>query len=335
MVNNKLVFDRIPASPPKIQPLENSSRRPLWSVMISAYNCIAYLERAIRSVLVQDPGAADMQIEVVDDCSTDGDLAALVQQVGQGRVGYYRQEINCGSLRNFETCINRSKGIYVHILHGDDLVKPGYYQEIKMLFDTYPQAGASFTNNNFINKTDVNLFIKETLAHKPQILENFLLKIAKWQLLEPAAITVKRSVYEHLGGFYAVHYGEDWEMWTRIAANYPVAYSPKCLASYRVLDEANITQKSYLTSQNVRDMSKVIDIIQTYLPPNQRKKLKQTALKRYSVYFAQVANTLYPAQKAAAFMQAKEAWHMHKNVKALYYIVKLYFKKFIGYKGKL
>ncbi|MGI4729859.1 MAG: hypothetical protein ACRYGB_14890, partial [Janthinobacterium lividum] len=248
---------------------------------------------------------------------------------------YFRQEQNSGSLRNFETCLNRAKGQWIHLLHGDDRIENGYYQEIESLFSKHPEAGAAFTNNKFISRAGESLFVKKQLLKEPGILKDFLLKIAQWQLLEPAAITVKRSVYEELGSFYAVHYGEDWEMWTRIAAHYPVAYSPKCLASYRVVDDANITQQSYLTSQNVRDMIKVIDIIQTYLPPEKRKKLKKIALKRYSVYFSQVANNLYPTQKAAAFIQAKEAWNMHQNLTVLYYIVKLYFRKFISYKGKL
>ncbi|MGI4803636.1 MAG: glycosyltransferase family 2 protein [Janthinobacterium lividum] len=326
---------RIPNVPPIILPVANTADRPLWSVMIPAYNCISFLGDTLKSVLVQDRGEAVMQIAVVDDCSTDGDVAALVEAIGKGRIQYFRQEQNSGSLRNFETCLNRAKGQWIHLLHGDDRIEKGYYQEIESLFAKHPEAGAAFTNNRFISRAGESLFVKKQLLKEPGILKDFLLKIAQWQLLEPAAITVKRSVYEELGSFYAVHYGEDWEMWTRIAAHYPVAYSPKCLASYRVVDDANITQQSYLTSQNVRDMIKVIDIIQTYLPPEKRKKLKKIALKRYSVYFSQVANNLYPTQKAAAFIQAKEAWNMHQNLTVLYYIVKLYFRKFISYKGKL
>jgi hypothetical protein len=47
-------------------------------------------------------------------------------------------------------------------------------------------------------------------------------------LLQPPAIVVKHY-YETLGGFFAVHFGEDWEMWTRIASKFPT-YSPKYLA---------------------------------------------------------------------------------------------------------
>lgn len=196
------MFDRIPVKPPIILPLKiTENERPLLSVMVPAYNCLAYLADTIKSVLAQDWGEEKMQIEVVDDCSTDGDVAALVKAIGNGRVKYYRQEINCGSLRNFETCINRANGHWVHLLHGDDCVKPGFYNEIKSLFLTYNQAGAVFTNNNYIDEAGNVFSVRAELLNKPGIINNFLLKIAQWPRLEPAAIVVKRAVYEQLGIF--------------------------------------------------------------------------------------------------------------------------------------
>src|SRR5277367_1859957 len=109
--------NRIPGEPPEILPVPDHIKRPLWSVMIPVYNCSQYLTNNILSVLAQDPGAERMQIEVVDDCSTDTDVESLVQEIGKGRVKYFRQHENVGSLRNFETCINRATGRYIHLLH--------------------------------------------------------------------------------------------------------------------------------------------------------------------------------------------------------------------------
>src|SRR5882762_9895331 len=117
---------RIPTSPPVITPVSPADVHPLWSVLIPTYNCIEWLRQTLEGVLVQDPGPEKMQIEVVDDYSTDGDVGALVQEIGKGRIGFFRQEKNRGSLRNFETCLNRSKGYLVHLLHGDDLVLKGF-----------------------------------------------------------------------------------------------------------------------------------------------------------------------------------------------------------------
>src|SRR3712207_3896442 len=102
-------MERIPSSPPQILPVSIADT-PLWSVMIPVYNCSAFLEECLKSVLVQQLPENDMQIEVIDDASTDADVEALVKQIGKGRVKYFRQKENLGSLRNFETCINRAAG---------------------------------------------------------------------------------------------------------------------------------------------------------------------------------------------------------------------------------
>ena len=57
-------------SPPSIAPVPEGVHRPKWSVMIPTFNCANYLRQTLESVLAQDPGPEQMQIEVVDDCST-------------------------------------------------------------------------------------------------------------------------------------------------------------------------------------------------------------------------------------------------------------------------
>jgi glycosyltransferase involved in cell wall biosynthesis len=118
--------------------------RPLWSVMIPTFNCGDTLRAALGSVLGQDAGAGRMQIEVVDDCSTRDDPEALVAEMGRGRVGFYRQPRNVGHVRNFNTCLRRSRGRLVHLLHGDDCVRDGFYEVMERGFRRRPDAGAAF-----------------------------------------------------------------------------------------------------------------------------------------------------------------------------------------------
>ncbi|MDB5114877.1 MAG: glycosyl transferase family 2 [Mucilaginibacter sp.] len=328
------MLERTPKSSPKIEPLAITANRPLWSVMIPSYNCIDYLRKTIQSVLQQAPPAEEMQIEVIDDFSTDGDVEALVNELGNKRVGFFRQPQNVGSLRNFETCINRARGTYVHILHGDDLVRPGFYQEIGELFKKFPDVGAAFTGCSDIDENDKRLWDSKRILPEPGIINNWLLQIAEGQLLQTPCIVVKRSVYEHLGSFFAVHYGEDWEMWTRIAAHYPVAYSPKPLAFYRV-HSSNITSNSFVSGQNIRDISTVIDIIQDYLPKEQRKEFKKRARRKYAIYIAIQSHHLYHTNHPkAALLQATKAFKMHRSRRTFYPFFKILIKVTIGYKSK-
>ena len=75
--------------PPRIAPLPETGFRTRWSVMIPTYNRTTFLERTLESVLSQDPGPEEMQIEVVDDASTLDDPESLVRRVGGGRVSFF------------------------------------------------------------------------------------------------------------------------------------------------------------------------------------------------------------------------------------------------------
>ncbi|WP_373055891.1 glycosyltransferase family 2 protein [Zunongwangia sp. H14] len=299
-------MQRIPASPPYIAPIKDQYPRPLWSVMIPVYNCSNYLPEAIESVLKQDMGKALMQIEVVDDCSTDANVEELVRKLGKGRVKYYKQEVNVGSLRNFETCINQARGKYVHLLHGDDRVKIGYYASLTKLFDKFPEAGAAFcawehidSEGNFSHQSRIE-------AKEPCVLENWLHKLAEFPRLQYVAITVKREVYEKLGSFYLVHYGEDWEMWARIAKHYPTAYIPEFLAEYRE-HKNSITWRSYQSGQNIKDIAKVTAAIISYLPKKDQKKMLKIANRNY-VYW--ILNETF------------SAWFISKNKTVVYNQIK-------------
>jgi glycosyltransferase involved in cell wall biosynthesis len=72
--------------------------------MIPTYNCAHYLRETLASVLAQDLGPEKMQIEVVDDCSTLDNPAAVVKELGRGRVEFYRQPKNQGYIRSKHAC---------------------------------------------------------------------------------------------------------------------------------------------------------------------------------------------------------------------------------------
>jgi len=91
-------------SPPSISSVSLGLNRPKWSVMIPTFNCANYLRQTLESVLEQDPGPDQMQIEVVDDCSTKDDPESVVREVGRGRVLFYRKTQNEGAAANFNTC---------------------------------------------------------------------------------------------------------------------------------------------------------------------------------------------------------------------------------------
>ncbi|NJL21215.1 MAG: glycosyltransferase [Leptolyngbyaceae cyanobacterium SM1_3_5] len=248
--------------------------RPLWSVMIPTYNCADYLRQTLTSVLAQDPGADVMQIQVVDDHSTLDDPEAVVKELGQGRVEFYRQPHNKGYIRNFETCLQRSHGHLVHLLHGDDYVLDGFYQHLQQAFEQHPEIGAAFCRHWYVNESGEVEAPSPLELPEGGILPEWLERIASGQRLTTPSIAVRRLVYEQLGGFDRrfVCAGEDWEMWVRIAAHYPVWFEPEPLAAYRVTRAGSLTAGAARNHRLVQDMRKATEIIESYLSNHLAKR---------------------------------------------------------------
>jgi glycosyltransferase involved in cell wall biosynthesis len=294
--------------------------------MIPTYNSTAYLKETLISVLAQDIGAENMQIEVVDDASTDEDVEALVALIGGGRVQYFRQAENVGSLRNFETCLNRSRGQFIHLLHGDDRVTVGFYEKMTDMFKQYPEAGAVFSHYAFIDQAGRR-------THTPPfkieagILKNWLVRIAEFQRIQYACIAVRREVYEKIGSFYGTNYGEDWEMWVRIARFYPVAHIPEILAEYRGHANSISAEKARL-GHLVSDLKQVMTRIQAHLPIEERKRISKLSGK----YYAQLSiGTIYQALQETddwllAQQQITQSLKLSKHPSVYYHILKFYIK---------
>lgn len=272
-----------------VKPINPFQERPVWSVIIPHYNRDEYLLQALESVLEQDQGAAKMEIWVVDDCSSLGNPETIVKKNGKGRVNFFRQQENVGQLKNFETCLNLSKGMLIHLLHCDDFVHPGFYEKLEKPLISDKTIGAAFTRHNSVDKENKVLITSEEIIPQPGILENFMLSIAKGQMIQTPSIVVKREVYEKLGGFNKNLKGaEDWEMWVRIACKYRYYYHPEILASYR-LHSASNTGNSFKKGLFIDDALACMKIYFTYLPVEsslQKKIFKRAKLNllKYAFY---------------------------------------------------
>ncbi|MBE9178459.1 glycosyltransferase [Oculatella sp. LEGE 06141] len=266
--------------------------RPLWSVMIPTYNCATYLRETLASVLAQAPEPDVMQIEVVDDHSTQDDPEAVVAEVGQGRVAFYRQPENLGHVRNFETCLQRSRGHLIHLLHGDDCVRSGFYDKLQSAFATHPEIGAAFCRHILMDERGHWQDFSRLEQSKSGILDQWLDRIAITQRLQTPSMVVRREVYERLGGFdRRLTWTEDWEMWVRIAAQYPVWFEVEPLAAYRMHSASN-TGNAVRTGENIRDVCRAIDLFQPYLPEPQANRLANQAREHWALYALTVARQM-------------------------------------------
>jgi hypothetical protein len=265
---------------PKIMPIPEASTRPLWSIMITAYNRTEYLEQAILSVLAQGFSADVMHVEVVDDCSTEGNIAELVRQVGQGRVNYYCQPVNVGIYANWNTCIQRSQGQWVHILSDDDAVMPGFYHAYQQALEQ--QGGmVAIAPSVYVDECDRWTGTTEALQPHSGLLENALWQLSTRNPIRTPGIVVARRAYEQVGGFTTdLVFTPDWEMWARLAANFPVAYLNRPYSLFR-MHSGSETNRLVLTAASITDTLAASKIIQAHFAEPQEQHQVQVAVNHW------------------------------------------------------
>lgn len=251
--------------------------------MMPTYNRTAHLERTLSSVLSQDPGAEEMQIEVVDNASIADDPEPLVRRIGGDRVSFVRQPRNIGAYPNFNSCIERSRGEWVHILHSDDVVFSGFYARLKTALEGRDEVGAAFCRDATIDENERLLWTSELDSPTAGILPGFIEKIGVSQRIVCAAIVVRRSVYEKLGGFRTdLSYTADWEMWIRVAAQFPIWYEPEILAAWR-LHSQSTTAAFMRSGENVADTRRCIEVSRSVLHPDCADTISQKARESLSL----------------------------------------------------
>jgi glycosyltransferase involved in cell wall biosynthesis len=286
--------------------------------MIPTYHCARFLRQTLESVLSQDPGPQLMQIEVVDDRSTLDDPGAVVAEVGRGRVGFYRQPQNVGHTKNFETCLKRARGRVVHLLHGDDHVLDGFYHKLQEAFEAQPEIGAAFCRQIFMDAAGHCLDYSPLEQPESGILVNGLERLAQEQRIMTPSIVVRRDVYEKLGGFDSrLICTEDWEMWVRIAAQYPVWYETEPLAAYRMHSASN-TGRHVRSGDDIRYTRMAIEMFKSYLPKEKANKLSKQARETYAFSALDMAYSLFLKRDLSAmFAQTREALHLSHSRKVI------------------
>ena len=270
---------------PRIAGLERSDdgSRPFWSVMIPTYNpSEKYLSAALKSVLEQDEGADQMQIEVLDDGSPAGAPSRMVEEVAGGRIEVIAEPRNLGLAGIWNRCIERARGKWVHILHQDDLVYPGFYVAMREAIGKNPEIGAAFCRHSFCDEEGRWRATSEVESETVDVLPNFVEALVSKPRVQCASIVVQRSVYESLGGFRPeLRHALDWEMWLRIADVFPIAYEPRVLAAWRQHDGAT-TSRQMRSGENIRDIAKAIGIWEKELRNHDGHRLGALARRRFA-----------------------------------------------------
>lgn len=222
---------------------------PLVTVVMPVHNGKAYIGAAIDSVLGQT--LSNLECVVVDDGSTDGTPEVLR--------GY--QDPRLKLLRN-EECIgvsaSRNRGLaaaaapYVAFLDADDVAYPNRLETQLEYLELHPDIVVVGCHLDYIDSSGAPLFSERPCQRpcEPEALRVELLNRAC--ILPSAAMGRKRALLD-AGGFHAMDYAEDHDLWCRLAVDHDLAILPDRLIAYRQHPEQATFKKILTGYQGTRD----------------------------------------------------------------------------------
>ncbi len=186
------------------------------SVIVPTHNRAQLLARALQSVVTQ--ATPPMEVIVVDDGSNDGTEDVVCTRFPQ--VQYIRQN-NQGVSNTRNRGIEAASGDWLAFLDSDDEWLPQKLTSQKEMLAANPQYKICHTDEIWIrNGTRVNAMKKHTKAGG-FIFERCL----PLCVVSPSSVLIHRSVFDEVGLFNEdLPACEDYDLWLRICARFPVLY---------------------------------------------------------------------------------------------------------------
>ncbi len=189
------------------------------SVVIPTFNRAHLLSRAVESVLDQSRSATE--IIVVDDGSTD-ETGALMAGRFPGCQYIFQENSGVSSARNLG--IKAARGEWIALLDSDDEWLPNKLKNQEKLIVEQPYLRLCHTEEIWIrNDRRVNAMKKHAKSGG-----DIFQRCLPHCVISPSSVLIQRSLLFEVGLFdELLPVCEDYDLWLRICARYPVGYVEK------------------------------------------------------------------------------------------------------------
>lgn len=292
------------------------------SAVIPAYNAESFIRQALESI--QHQTRPIDEIIVVDDGSTDN-TEALIHAMAPDAI-YLRQK-NQGPSAARNRAIEAASGDWIAFLDADDQWTPEKTATQLAVLARHPTLCLIAADMTEIDTLGKQLTPSVLAKHQQQAffqaldgapIPKALSILVKKNFIPTGTVLVKREVLIEAACFSPdIRFGEDLELWAKIACHHPITCLPKQLM-HRRQHGANATQN---TGPMLADLVKVMRSIGTY----GATQLQQQGIDPATLIAAAIADLGYWQFSQASYREARRTFFRslktHINKRALFYAI--------------
>ena len=279
-----------------------------FSVVIPVYNKEQEIKSTLDSVLNQT--FTDFEIILVDDGSTDNSIA-IVKNFRDTRIKLITQK-NQGVSAARNTGILNASTHYIALLDADDKWEKNYLEEQYKLIQKYPNCHIFAVNYCYLytsGKKVLNRIKHLNINGEDGILSDYFeVATTSQPPICSSSVVILKEALDKINGFpLGIKSGEDLLTWAKLAYFNKIAYSKKCLSTYILREELELTS----TPTRFFDGNYVENELIRLLKRNPRYEYKSSLKKYIGLWFKIKSSTYFKAQ------QTKLCWKY--GCKSLYY----------------
>ncbi len=249
----------------------------LVSVIIPTHNRETVLPRAIDSVLLQKD--VDFELIIVDDGS-NSPLRDRVSDVETRSLTWVRSPENKGPAAARNLGIKHAKGEWIAFLDSDDEWKPGKLNAQLKFFEENPDYLICQTEEIWIrNGKRVNP-MKKHKKYGGRIFE----KCLPLCVVSPSAVMMRHKLFDEVGLFdESLPACEDYDLWLRIAARYPIGLIEKpYILKYGGHADQRSREFPAMDQFRIRSLAKILS--QGILSQEQSAAARKTLEEKVKIY---------------------------------------------------
>lgn len=212
----------------------------MFSVVIPLYNKELSIKDTIVSVLNQK--FKDFELLIINDGSTDKSLD-IVKTIKDQRIRIIDQK-NQGVSSARNRGIQESSYDFIAFLDGDDIWKDNHLEELYKMHQDFPDGSVLVTSFDY---SDNRVIFRNKRIKEVSKVEHYFEEAISENIITSSNVLVKKNVFHVVGQFNEnLKYGEDLDLWYRLAQKFDIIKSTKITAVYRVDAENRSDHKQNL-----------------------------------------------------------------------------------------